>query len=272
MAISSSGSVSLSQIQTEYGGSNPISLSEYYANNPNAAHGPNSNTGSPVSVSTQTGTTNTTVTTTNTSKYGPTTTITKYDAFGWLHSSLATNAYPQVGNASITVPRRTGGNISGIPVSGSITMDNFRGTNAPTDNSFVCYGWQGRVPATTTNNGASFNWQYAHYVLYISGHWGSNAYETSSWTGVPFSYVRIPNLRQIGFNGPGYNWVQTDFHGSAAFSANGMMGTGGNKLEKRHLNNSTIGNYTYFKWGNSSSSPGTVTSGSYNPFYVNFYF
>ena len=30
MALSSSGSISLSQIQTEYGGSIPISMSEYY--------------------------------------------------------------------------------------------------------------------------------------------------------------------------------------------------------------------------------------------------
>jgi hypothetical protein len=271
MAISASGAVSFSQIQTEYGGSNPISLSEYYANNPNAAHGPNSNTGSPVSVSTQTGTTNTTVTTTTTTKYGTTTNTIKYYAFGFLHSSLANNQYPQVGDQSITVPRRTGGNISTIPVSGAISSNNFRGTNTPTDNSFVCYGWQGRVPATTTN-GYSYNWQYAHYVLYISGHWGSNAYEYTNWSGVPFTYFRIPNLRQIGYNGPGYNWVQTDYHGSAAFSANGMFAGAGNKLEKQHGSNSTIGNYTFFKWGNSGSSPGTVTSGSYNPFNINFYF
>ena len=31
MAISSSGSVSFSQIQSEFGGSNPISLNEYYS-------------------------------------------------------------------------------------------------------------------------------------------------------------------------------------------------------------------------------------------------
>ena len=31
MAIPASGSVSLSTIQTEWGGSNPISLSEYYS-------------------------------------------------------------------------------------------------------------------------------------------------------------------------------------------------------------------------------------------------
>ena len=30
MALSSSGSISFSQIQAEYGGSHPISLSEYY--------------------------------------------------------------------------------------------------------------------------------------------------------------------------------------------------------------------------------------------------
>ena len=31
MAISSSGAVSFANIQTEYGGSNPISLNEYYS-------------------------------------------------------------------------------------------------------------------------------------------------------------------------------------------------------------------------------------------------
>ena len=31
MAISGSGAVSFSQIQTEFGGSNPISLNEYYS-------------------------------------------------------------------------------------------------------------------------------------------------------------------------------------------------------------------------------------------------
>lgn len=34
MALSSSGSISLSQIQTEFGGSNPIGLSEYYNKDP----------------------------------------------------------------------------------------------------------------------------------------------------------------------------------------------------------------------------------------------
>ena len=32
MAIQSSGAISLSDLQTEFGGSNPISLSEYYQN------------------------------------------------------------------------------------------------------------------------------------------------------------------------------------------------------------------------------------------------
>ena len=31
MALSSSGSISMSQIQSEWGGSNPISMSEYYS-------------------------------------------------------------------------------------------------------------------------------------------------------------------------------------------------------------------------------------------------
>lgn len=39
MALQSSGAISLSQIQTEFGGSNPISLSEYYAGGSNVPSG-----------------------------------------------------------------------------------------------------------------------------------------------------------------------------------------------------------------------------------------
>ena len=39
MPIGSSGALSLSDIQTEFGGSNPISLSEYYAGGSNVPSG-----------------------------------------------------------------------------------------------------------------------------------------------------------------------------------------------------------------------------------------
>lgn len=55
MALQSSGSISLSQIQTEHGGSNPISLSEYYQNaSPDLVTSNNTgvpNTGSSISIS-----------------------------------------------------------------------------------------------------------------------------------------------------------------------------------------------------------------------------
>ena len=45
MAIPSSGDVTLSEIQTEFGGSNPISMSEYYAGGSNVPSGTTGNNG-----------------------------------------------------------------------------------------------------------------------------------------------------------------------------------------------------------------------------------
>ena len=45
MAIPSSGSLALSAIQTEFGGSNPISMSEYYAGGSNVPSGTTGNNG-----------------------------------------------------------------------------------------------------------------------------------------------------------------------------------------------------------------------------------
>ena len=45
MAISSSGSITMSDIQTEFGGSNPISLSEYYAGGSNVGANISGNNG-----------------------------------------------------------------------------------------------------------------------------------------------------------------------------------------------------------------------------------
>ena len=45
MAIPSSGSIAMSAIQTEFGGSNPISLSEYYSGGSNVPSGITGNNG-----------------------------------------------------------------------------------------------------------------------------------------------------------------------------------------------------------------------------------
>ena len=45
MAIPSTGSIAMSAIQTEYGGSNPISMSEYYAGGSNTPAGTTGNNG-----------------------------------------------------------------------------------------------------------------------------------------------------------------------------------------------------------------------------------
>ena len=46
MAIPSSGALALSAIQTEFGGSNPISMSEYYAGGSNVPSGTTGDSGS----------------------------------------------------------------------------------------------------------------------------------------------------------------------------------------------------------------------------------
>jgi len=49
MAIASTGSISMSTIQTEFGGSNPISMSEYYRSNTYENNVSGNNTGVPQS-------------------------------------------------------------------------------------------------------------------------------------------------------------------------------------------------------------------------------
>ena len=128
MAISSSGSVAFSQIQSEWGGSNPISMNEYYSG---------SLTSNTTSV-----TVNPTVQSTGTSYTSGKSTYQIY-ADGWGHTSLTPQNLSS-STQSLTLNYRTGvdktGNAGAIPSSGAIQANHFRGTSIGTNNSVVCYG------------------------------------------------------------------------------------------------------------------------------------
>ena len=119
MAISNSGSVSLSQIQTEFGGSGTISLSEYYTDSNAMLAVANTSGG----VSETPGVANATGTTTG-EKYNTTTHIA-----GFIHSSLAGDVTPNLsaGDSSDTWSYVSGadfaGNAGTIPASGNHHFD-----------------------------------------------------------------------------------------------------------------------------------------------------
>tara|TARA_B100002019_G_scaffold283814_1_gene290704 strand:+ start:14 stop:733 length:720 start_codon:yes stop_codon:yes gene_type:complete len=219
MALSSSGSISLSQIQSEWGGSNPISLSEYY----NGALANNA----------LSDTETCTVASTSTSQYYPATKLigayTLYNYYnGWVNYNIQSlGSY----HTSATATKLSGsdkvGNAGTVPSSGTIQMNHFRGTDAPVATNYVFYGW-------INENTVAIGTSYRMYV-YLSGHWGSNN-ESTSWSGVPFRYIYSPAEGSM----PATYW-----HGSDAHSTNG--GNTG-KFSKTHLSYPNIGNVTRFTW------------------------
>ena len=125
MALSSSGSISMSQIQSEWGGSNPISMSEYYS-------GALSNATNDLSDAQ-----NATISHHNTSVYTPATKLigaytTYYYNAGWKNTNIGTSTSPALGSSSATFTKISGadstGNSGAIPASGTIDMNKFRGT------------------------------------------------------------------------------------------------------------------------------------------------
>ena len=248
MALSGSGSISFSQIQTERGGSNPISLNEYYGNGSFVF----ANTSSVVVSPTINGASvNTTVTT---GLPGKTVTHTVVNNnFGFKHSSLAASNRPTVGQAGITTPSvRSGvdnsGNAGTIPNSGSaISMDHFRGTSVGTAQTFVIWGVEYHTSSTATL-GTSTN----HWYFYFQGHLGTNNQGDVSWDGMPFS-----TIVSIATGSPAAPATTFTFAGS--HTTNGAVGPKG---VKTHLSNSTIGNYTECKFLAASTSYRHSTSNS----------
>tara|TARA_Y100000004_G_scaffold87514_1_gene98098 strand:+ start:2807 stop:3544 length:738 start_codon:yes stop_codon:yes gene_type:complete len=240
MAISSSGAVSFANIQTEYGGSNPISLSEYYSG------------GSLVKA-------NTSSTSNSSTIAGATATVgsgksSYYIYFrGWAHSSLFASGQPFSSFSSPGTQTESGsiakvsgadltGNAGNIPSSGLISMNHFRGTNTGTDNTFTCYG------IATTKTGSVY---ISNLWIILSGHYGNVTYTGSdvTFTNVPYTNVSVP--ANGSFAASTANTSGTGASGDIAFRSSQTQGT-----------NSTIGNYTYFLYRISSDL--FSTSGSLN--------
>nr|BAR35908.1 hypothetical protein [uncultured Mediterranean phage uvMED] len=240
MALSSSGSIDLSQIQAEWGGSNPISMSEYY-------------TGSLQSDSLSNATT-ATVASHTTSVYTPATKLigaytTYYYNNGWSNSNItggnSTNQ-PALGSNSAATSKISGtdktGNAGAVPSSGAVQFDHFRGTAKGTTTSYTCYGWMNRSGQGILS--------YYQMHLYLAGHWGTDN-ESTTWSGVPFRWV---DTTAEG------NMPATRWYGSDAQSNNGASTA---KDLKVHTSYPNIGNVTVFRWTTPSSNysgfSGTVT-------------
>ena len=192
MAIPGSGSVSLSSIQTEWGGSNPISISEYYS-------GSLASNASAITTSTSVGYS-------STSQYVPAQPGGKYSPsipgytgyyrqFGHKHTAIEnTTIYPAIG-ASGTVYTYTFvsgidqvGNAGQIPSSGTIQMNHFRGTaNNPTNTARYVSGFWWRQ--STSSNGAWGN----HLVSFtIAGTFGTQYASNWNTSSCPFRYIDVP--------------------------------------------------------------------------------
>ena len=227
MAISSSGAVSFANIQTEFGGSNPISLNEYYSGS--IADNTSSTTITPTVVST------------SSSYTSGKSTFYKY-ADGWAHSSVASQ--PLGGSTqSVTISPRTGvdktGNAGAIPSSGAIQMDHFRGTAVGSTTSYTLYG-----VAFFRDTGATLT-NYGH--IYIGGHVGTPASPPSTnATGGPIVSI---DCAAKGINSATTIWCNSSTNTSNNFFQ-GRYGV-------TQTSNGTIGNYTVFVFlGNSSITMG----------------
>ena len=241
MAIPASGSVSLSQIQSEWGGSNPISMSEYYSgsllsnNNPDTEY-PNASY-------------------TSTSIYYPYSPGGKgvpatpaytgyYRQFGFCSSKIVNStAYPAYGASSQSFTTRTGidktGNAGAIPTSGAIQFNHFRGTNSSGTNTTVML-WGIRGVQSKTDNNA---WGNITMQLYVEGTFGTNYQQGNNWTGVPFRYIDLGSLS--GF--PATRLYGSDNHQNSGWvtAKNYLLqgtygGTAMTRLEYTTNNNSNI--------------------------------
>ena len=228
MALSSSGSISLSQIQTEYGGSNPIGLNEYYIGSLQG------NVSSPSLTAT--------VISNTTSVYNPGNKLipaytTYYYSNGWKNNNIPLGSHSVTGSSqSATVTKYTGvdhvGNAGQIPSSGAIQFNHFRGTNKAAPTTYTCYGILHARSAGGTYPGGSL-------TMWLAGHWGPNnqgGIFGGSWTGVPFTYMTTAAEGTM----PASNWG-----GSTNIAANNANQ---GYQAKQHETWPNIGNVTKFQW------------------------
>lgn len=245
MAISSSGSVSFSQIQTEWGGSNPISLNEYYSGS--LSSNTSSITITPTVISVGTSYTS-----------GKTSYTKKFD--GWGHNGV-TPINTSSSTQSITLSYTTGidktGNAGAIPSSGAIQTNHFRGTNSSgTSSSIVCLG-----VANYRDTGATF--QHIGYVWY-QGHIGT-PYSPFNQAGTPPGATGGPFVRIVPATKGNYTSTSIYQNTSTNTSNNWFQG----KFVVSHQNNATVGNYTTMSfYGNQNQTMGGISGTWSQTFYL----
>ena len=245
MAIPASGSVSFSQIQSEWGGSNPISLSEYYSGS--------------LATNSLVSSTSPTVATATGSQYIPATPGSKgipgtpaytsyFRQYGFKNSNITTIPLGGYGSGSATTTKITGrnqvGNAGQIPASGTIQMNHFRGTNASgTSTNLVKYAFT-LYHASSTLSGGTASSGFGNYdaYLFVSGHIGTNGASGNSWTNVPFRYIDTPAKD----GAPATRWYGSDTQ------VNNSINTG--KAYCFHATHPTIGAVTYYRWTTNQST------------------
>lgn len=255
MALSNSGSISLSQIQTEYGGSNPIGLNEYYSG------------GTLV----KTNSTSTVITPScGTSSHSVTSgkTTTTYYLTGWLHSSLCNasgasgaadiisfrnGTFANIGSDSASVAKVSGADLAGnagtIPSSGAVQFDHYRATNAGTNSPFTCYG------CALNYRDAGSGPTGSVLIIVIGDHWASSnnlGGINQPWSGLPYSTITLAD-RSSGWSAS-----------TATNSGQGVSGEINSASVLRNFTQSdygTIGNFTSITY---SCSPPTAFSLSGN--------
>jgi len=252
MALSSSGSISLSQVQTEFGGTNPISISEYYSGSIAS-----NSTSTTIYPTVQTVTTN----------YNVSTKLGTYSyqqiSSGFNHTSFATTEVPAFGSSSgVAVTKLAGrdiaGNAGNIPASGAIQMNHFRGTAAPVNSGFTIWSFYTTNSRITSPNAGSFG--TPQIIIRVSGHYGQAFGFVGGQTGYPFTYI------QNAQEGASSALLASQWQGTNSWSANGSNVSTG---YQSHQSNATVGNFTQMIFG---GTLGTVYSNFSGSMALTFYF
>ena len=230
MALSASGAISFSQIQTEFGGSNPISLSEYYSGS--------------IAGNTINQTITPTVGSTSSSYTSGKNSYNSYTD-GWSHDTV--NASTSGSSSSQTITKRSGvdktGNAGAIPTSGAIQTNHFRGTSAGSTSSETCYGVVIHRDTGSIIPNLGF--------VYVAGHLGTASTSFPDTTAWGTSFTSITCAAE------GNNSATTIWCNSSTNTSNNFFQ---GRYSIAHLNNATVGNYTVFTFlGNASTTMGSFS-------------
>jgi len=243
MAIPASGQITMGTIQSEWGGSSPISLNEYYS-------GSLASNSTSSSVSPTVGTLTTSIYTPGGKGYAAFTTY--YRASGFRNTNIQYSTIlvgTTLGSGSATWTTTSGidqvGNAGQIPSSGAIQMNHFRGTNgSATSSNLVSYGFQ----VYQSSGNPSGPWSTS-VQIWISGHYGTNG-SGSNWSNVPFRWIDSPAKGGV---------AATRWYGSDSHSSNGSN-TGKSNISHDTFPN--IGACTRYIY-NTNISPSVSMSGTW---------